>query len=172
MGAIYNNARHTRIFHPEERRAEIACPSSCVCVRSRKGETGWERIERDEQVKGRRPSIHTHRRVHPLRERAERRTKGGGEGRYGGGIYYSGFTVITRRGRATSQRATTMHTAWGVFIRYVQFAARTHVFVSVYAAIHGCTGRIVWMNRHPCIPSPSDLRFVVLPLHALRVIER
>lgn len=61
-------------------RIEIACPSSRVCVRA---ETGWERTERDEQVKGRRPrtSIHTHRRIHPPRERAEREGRRGGVGK-------------------------------------------------------------------------------------------
>lgn len=157
-------------------RIEIACPSSRVCI-LRKGETGWERTERDEQVKGRRPrtNIHTHGRVHPPRERATRRTKGGGEGRHGGGIYYSGFTVITRRERTTPQRATTMHTAWGVFIRYVQSA---HTYrISTCATTHGPTdaGHIVGMSRHQCIPSLSDLWFVALPFHACitsRVIER
>lgn len=60
MGAIYNNARHTRIFHPEERRADRNCMPIFARVRTaHEGETGWERIERDEQVKGKRPRTRT-----------------------------------------------------------------------------------------------------------------
>lgn len=51
-----------------------------TCAPAR-GRNWWQRTERDEQVKGRRPrtSIHTHRRIHQPRKRPERRTKGVGK---------------------------------------------------------------------------------------------
>lgn len=66
--------------------------------------------------------------------------------------------------------------AYGVGCVYLIRAvrARTHVFVRVYATVHGCTNarRIVAMNRHPCIPSPSDLRFVVPTVAPMHYVAR
>jgi len=101
----------------------------CVCVYSRTREReryiewGGGQVEEEHNT-------HKHARTHACTDRrAERRMMGRGRKIQRRGIYYSGFTVITRRGRATPQRATAMHT-WGVFIRYVRFArARACAYV-------------------------------------------
>lgn len=178
---------HVYSIPKRSERIEIACPSMRVCVRarSREGETGWKTNGEGWTGEGE-EATHKYPRAQaytPTARAGREKDEGGGEGRHGGGIYYSGFTVITRRGRTTPQRQRRCirHGNVGCVhpIRAVRARTRlSYVYVRVYAqrhtAMHG-RGRIVATSRHPCISSPSDLRFVVSPLHACitsRVIER
>lgn len=165
---------HVIHVYSEERRADRNCMPTfasvrtCALARGRNwlGTSGEGWTGEGEEATHKHPHAQAY--IHPPRERVERRTKGGGEGRHGGGIYYSGFTVITRRERTTPQRR---YIRRGVCLSDT-CSSRTHTHTHTYLYAHG---RIVATSRHPCIPSPSDLRFVVLPLHACitsRVIER
>lgn len=147
-------------------------------VRTLTQRRNWLGTKRDEQVKGRRPrtSIHTHVYTH--------RASGQREGRRGVGKEDTAEGFITRDllllpgGRGPLHNGQRRGIRRGVCLSDTcSSRTRTRVSVRVYTATHGCTdaGHIVGMSRHPCIPSPSDLRLVVLPLHACitsRVIER
>ena len=128
-----------------------------------------KRRERDEQVKGKRPrtSIHTHRHVHPLREPEQIEGQRGvrKEDTARRRDLLLGIYCYYPKGEDLSTTGNSDASGVGCVYPICAVRARTHIFVRVYTEIYTDTRRIVGTSRHPCIPSPSDLRFVVLPLH-------
>lgn len=108
-------------------------------------------------------------------ERRRRRRRGRGKRRQGRGIYYQGFTVITRRGRSTragNGGARCCIRVWGgAFIRCTDLYIYIHIYIHMY--IYTCSqnihGRVhvTWISWIRKLDVPRLLATAVCPTSAL-----